>query len=112
MSLAQLLDRTATIRRRSVVDVDDYGNDVWGTTTVEVVPCYLEQTGTTEELVGRHTLVADHLLIVPAGSRLDQDDTVVVDGTEFHVVGLPDRVHNPRTRRTVHVEAQLARSTG
>lgn len=73
----------------------------------EPVPyaAWIEQTRATELQVGRHTVIADWLLVLPAGAVIDAGDRVRHDGRTFEVTASPDRVRTPRGEH--HVEALL-----
>lgn len=68
---------------------------------------YLEHTSSQEITDDRDTRVSDWLVVLPATAALTALDRVQEGGRTFEVVGAPERVYNPRTGVTSHVEARL-----
>lgn len=110
MNLA-LLNRPVTIIRQTAGDVtDDYGNPIPGVEEVATVG-ELQQRKRDEQ-ADHDASVTDWLLVLPAGTVVDTDDAVLVDGRRYEVVGDPWNVRNPRTGRESHVEATVRRAAG
>lgn len=111
--LRRLLTLPVTITSKTAGMTDDgYGNEVRQTATVETVGELQQrvsrQAGETEDVLSD----TSWLLILPADTDIDSDDTVTADGVTFEVVGDPWPVRNPRTGVTTHLEASLQRVAG
>ena len=108
MSLDALLTLTATLPRVSETGPEDaHGNPSLLDGDDVTVACYLEQLSASENDIGRATQISDHLLIVPAGTVLSGDDTVVIDGETYIVVGPPWEVVHPPDGAVHHIEAHV-----
>lgn len=51
-------------------------------------------------------------MILPAGTDVQGDDAVQVDGEVYELVGEPWEARNPRTRQVSHIEATARRTAG
>lgn len=113
MALANLLNRTCTITRRSTsASEDDYGNAIDSQTNVQTV-CEIQQRSRDEQDDQGETSDTLWLLVLPAGTAIDTSDKVSVPGMgEFEMVGAPWPARNPRTQQESHVEATLRRTAG
>lgn len=99
--------RVTVIPVASAVDRDRYHNPVQVPDDGTEYDAWLEQTEARELTVGRETVVADWLLLLPpAAEGIDATDEVTdSDGRRFQVLGSPALI---RTRRGLdHVEARL-----
>src|SRR5437879_3855807 len=101
MSLERLLVKSATVLTRGPGSTsrNEYGRPIEDTVDPQIAakyPCWLEQTASQEIIVGRETVLADWLLILPPEAIIDATDQVVVDGQLFEVVGHPDDTPTPR----------------
>lgn len=106
MSFTELLTRTAVIHRKVPSGSGDYNAPAF-TETTSSKPCYLEQLDRTEDASGRDTSAATHRAFFDPDVILSAIDTVVIDGTTYEVVGIPDIAFNARTGVAHHVEATL-----
>jgi hypothetical protein len=86
---------------------DEYG-DPTETSTTTPTRCYLAQRSRTE--MGLTPVEVDRWsLYLPAGTKIDGNDTVGVMGGVFQVIGEPWPVIHPLTLRVNHIEATLER---
>lgn len=112
MSIASLINRPATLIRRSDSGkTDAFGNPVPTVTETEVL-CELQQRRRDEP--ENQAELSDTLwsLFLPAGTELDTGDAIVVDGDEYALVGAPWDARNPRTQQVSHIEATVRRTAG
>ena len=103
-----LLNRECKVTRRTPsTTTDDYGNQVPSFTT-STTRCALQQrrTGENEAELSDSAWVA----FLPAGTVIDTDDSLEVDGDVFQVDGEAYRVHDELTGREHHVEVKLRRT--
>lgn len=86
---------------------DEYGNVITAATTT-TTRCYMAQQSRTE--VGLDNIERERwAAYFPAGTTLDANDSVTVDGADYQVIGQPWPVLNPVTDEVDHVEATLER---
>lgn len=107
----RLLSQTAVIYSRSQTESDSEG-DVVTTTTERTVRCLLqrvESRAAAEEDFGRSLAVGEWVLFLEAGTPIDADDSVLVDGVRYEVEGDPDNVIDPLFGGVHHIEARLRR---
>jgi hypothetical protein len=99
--LADLLNRPTTIVHR----VSDEAFDAAYTESTTETVCELQQRVRTE----REGVISitDWLLILPAGTPIDTNDQVIVDGKRFEIEGDAWEARNPYTQQPSHVEASL-----
>lgn len=79
-----------TLRRRTVEGQDEYGNDQWVTVTIPVDGCVVHPriSGAESVEVGAQ-VVAGAWLYAPAGTPIDADDAIEVEGITYEVDGEP-----------------------
>lgn len=111
MSLADLLNRPVTVLQRSTGDdvVDEYGNAIADTVTIETVG-ELQQCRRDEPAGAGELSVSDWLLVLPAATLIRTGDAVVVDGQVYELVGDPWIARNPRTQTVSHIECTVRRT--
>jgi hypothetical protein len=74
--------------------------------------CEIQQKARSESAEGEPAS-ADWLGVFLAGTAIDSDDKVEVDGIgRFEVIGAPCHARNPRTQQPSHIEATLRRTGG
>lgn len=112
MTLAKLINTPCTIVRKSASGTEDvYGNLIPSEEEIDAV-CEVQQKDRGEQPEGEPA-DADWLGIFPAGTDLDANDSVIVDGLGgFELIGAPWPARNPRTRAASHIEATLRRVAG
>lgn len=88
-----------TFLQRQVTGVDDYGNDVYGTTSVVVSGCAISPGNTSEQWGGTAVIEADVTVHIPAAQAIDLplDQFRTPDGTLYNVVGKPRQWESPFT---------------
>lgn len=107
--LSQLINRPATLLRRSASGTDELGNETQVDDAVEtVVELQQRQSDEHDNTVSDTDWVAFFL----PGEDVRSGDAVVVDGFKYEVVGDPWQARNPRTQAASHVEAGLRRTAG
>lgn len=108
--LADLLKRPITIVRSSDSgSLDAYGNDM---PVKQLIPMLGELQQRTRTEAEGTVSVTGWLLILPAGTTLDTNDQVVVDGDTYEIAGDPWPAVNPRTGTESHVEVSLTLISG
>jgi hypothetical protein len=108
--VTELINRTCQVVRRSASETTDaYGNEILGESIVETV-CEIQQqrTGEQDDAVAQTDWVGFFL----PGESLDSGDAVLLDMSEFEVIGDPWPVRDPFTQTESHVEARLKRTAG
>jgi hypothetical protein len=115
VSLKQLLNRPATIVRRSADGgEDEYGNPTDGTEEVATV-CEVQKAQRADEEPDDGGEVSDTRWtgFFPAGTELNTGDAVRVEGIgTLELVGDPWVVRNPRTQSFSHLEVPLRITKG
>lgn len=110
--LATLINRNCTIIRRSPSGSEDaFGNETSTETSVATV-CDLQQQRADERGAQGETSDDQWIAFLLAGIVIKTADTLVVDGTEYEVIGDPWHAKNPRTQSESHVEVRLRRTAG
>jgi hypothetical protein len=109
-NLSKLLKRDVTIiRREESGDEDTYGNDIPKVTNLAVKGELQQRSRDEAEGTISQT---NWLLILPAGTPIDGNDAVVVDGDTYEIIGDPWPAWNPRLGRYEHIEVTLRRTSG
>lgn len=92
MSLLSLLGQTATVtpRTQSALDEDEYGDPVLAEGIPGTYPARLEQTSSTENVVGGDLVLTSVILFLPANAIVHHLDQVAVDEQVFEVIGEPN----------------------
>lgn len=107
-----LLNVTATIQSRSAASTDAHGNPVSATASSTSVRCYFEQTRRDEQEGARNAAEAEYLLVLPAGTSIDQNDRVVIGSTTYEVKGQPWQASRANTGQVHHLEATIVEVSG
>lgn len=81
---------TATFQARAVTGQDVYGNDVYGTTSVDVPGCIFAPGISAEIVAGRDTVTTQPSLYTPVGTDVTALDRVIVNGVAYEVDGTPE----------------------
>lgn len=113
MSLARLINRPCTIKRKTEGETrDKHGNAVSEIVETETV-CELQQNpGFRDEDEGVVSSTRWVIYLLP-GESVGSGDTINVDGAgDFEVFGDPWEARNPRTRRASHIEVPVRRTAG
>lgn len=110
MNVDRLLVRTATITRVAMSGTADVFGDPTESTTATTASCYIEQKQAADTTAGQSVGSEEWLCVFPAGTAIDQNDRVVVDGVTYQVYGPPWSVANPRLATAGQVEVTLRRT--
>lgn len=105
---------TVRFVNRVVTGTDNYGNDVYSKTNVDVSGCAVNFGTTTEEWQGNVRVEADVTVYAPLGTIVDVPwDEMIINGITYNVVGLPRNWSSPFSG-TVGVDEILGKyvSTG
>lgn len=106
--MRHLLSMTGTLHHVARTGAVDAYNDPTTTTTVEALPCWVEQAAPGERGGLTEVEWEDWRLYCAAGTAIDADDRIDLSGLgTFEVAGPPWPAVNPRTGRRHHVEARL-----
>lgn len=100
------MTKTATLRARTSSGTDEYGNP----TEVEATSsskCHVRPLSTDELPDGISS--ERWKIYLPAGTALDVDDRVSVDGELYEVVSVPTERYNPRSRMVEAITAEIER---
>lgn len=99
--------KTVTLVHRQVTGRDSYGNDIYGTTEKTVEGCAVSPGNSSEDWQGTEQITADITVHMPPGTVVDMPlDQVIVDGTEYNVVGDPRSWSSPFTGTQSFLEVQ------
>jgi hypothetical protein len=108
--LSTLMNQTCTIIRRTTsVDRDEYGDEIRDETAVATT-CEIQQAVSSE--AGDEVASTTYRVFLPATTVIDQDDSIVVDGHTYELLGNPDLVRNPQTKSDSHIEVDVRRTAG
>lgn len=107
--LANLLNQPCTITHVARTGATDRAGVPAETTTATETVCYAEQQRATDRTEGQSSTEQRWLLVLPAGTTVDADDRVEIDGVNgvFAVQGPPWPARNPRTRTVSHIECEI-----
>lgn len=110
MTVGALMNQACTITTRvDAATKDRYGNPDHTEATVSTV-CYWEQRSRTETSGEGVVAVEEWLVMLPAGTTVDQNDKITVGALSLEVLGPAWPALNPRTQSTSHVEVTCKRS--
>jgi hypothetical protein len=103
--------KMVTLRRRVVSGHDEYNNDTYTVTDVQVGPCSVQQGHSGEQIAFTDRVTTDVTVYVPYGTDVDYLDAVIVDGVEYEIVGDPAQWLSPFSGHTapIRVEGQLVK---
>lgn len=103
MSFAALLVRDVTILH-STTTIDEYGDPVHTWAGTAVTPGWLSQLTALEQRNSSAEVTTWHLSL-PAGTAIEAQDRVTVDGIVYELTGPPNRAWTPRGEH--HTECEL-----
>lgn len=111
MTLSTLINRPCQIVTRTADGTRNaYNDEIVAETIVETV-CELQQRQRGEDTDAGDIADSSWLLVLPAGTQVAQDSTVIVDGDRYELDGEPWPARNPRTQLMSHIEATVRRTT-
>lgn len=95
---AVLHGQTVTFVHRQVTGRDNYGNDVYGNTSVDVSGCIVAPGSTSEDFQGTLQIDSDVTVYTPQGVTVDLPvDQMTISGVTYNVVGSPNNWTSPWT---------------
>lgn len=107
------LVRDITLTRRTPSgSADAYGNLSLGTVETFNLKGELQLMSSIENQNDRDTVASDWMLLLPAGTPTGRFDLATIDGQSYEVIGQPERIVNPWTGATSHVEARVRSTQG
>lgn len=95
--------KMVTVRNRFVNGKDEYGNDEYGYTEQKVGPCAVQYGSSRESLTATDQVVTGMIIFMPFGTKISYLDSVVVDGEEYEVTGVPDTWTSPFSGHTAPI---------
>lgn len=105
MSLASMMTESVTVLVHTTGAEDSTGDDLPTFPDGATVAAYVEQTATTERIVGRDQVVSEWLFILPADTAVTEYDRLRWSGRVFAIVGEPQRPIKPG-QGVHHIEAR------
>ena len=96
---------TVTLVHRVVTGQDDFGNDVYGSTTEDVFGSVQPATSR-ENLNFADQLTSRVVVFVPHGTDITYVDGIIVDGVQYEVTGHPDNWVSPFSGHTAPVRIE------
>jgi hypothetical protein len=103
--------KMVTLRHRVVAGQDEYGNETYAFTEVQVGPCSVQQGHSGEVTAYTDRVTTDITVYVPYGTDVGYLDVVIVDNVEYEVTGDPAVWLSPFSGRSapIRVEGQLVK---
>ena len=103
--------KMVTLRHRVAAGQDEYNNETFTFTEVQVGPCSVQQGHSGEEIAYTDRVTTDITVYVPYGTDVDYLDAMIVDGAEYEIVGDPAHWVSPFSGRTapIRVEGQIVK---
>ncbi len=104
---------TITIKRRSAVAVDDYGNNTYSTVTITIKDALIGVGGTSEPVdVARDAVDATVTAYLPNGTKIEEGDVFIIGGSQWVKDGSAQEWVTPFTGLEVGVVVPLRRRRG
>lgn len=106
MSLQRMLCQQVTILTPAAA-TDRYGNVAadWSNASSRQVMAWVNQTGSTEDLINRDSTTTVGICYLPPGDPIAATDRIQVNGRTFQVDGQPNTADTPRGVH--HIEVRL-----
>jgi hypothetical protein len=100
-----------TLRHRVVAGQDEYNNDTYAFTEVQVGPCSVQPTSSQEATSFTDQTSTGVLVFMPRGTNVSYLDAMIIDGVEYEVTGDPENWASPFSGHTspVRVSGQLVK---
>lgn len=108
MSVASLINRPATLLRRTDSgETNEFGTPIQTVTETEVF-CDLQQRDSDEpDDQGEFSDATYNLYVLPVDTEVQTKDAFDIDGEIYEVVGKPWKPRNPRTGQFSHIQARV-----
>jgi hypothetical protein len=100
--------QTVTLVKRVKSGTDAFGNDVFSTTSVDVLGAFTPG-GSSEQVQGQDVVITQPTVYLPAGTDVSAVDAIDVAGDRYEVDGSPNDWRNPFTGWRPGVEVKLKR---
>ena len=105
--------QTVTIVRRSVSGQDEYGNDVYSTTTQTIPYCVIHPAVSNENINFTDQVSTEFNVYVPAGTVVGPLDAVLgPDGTKYEVQGDPQAYVSPFSGLRAPIQIRVLKVAG
>lgn len=89
---------TVTFLQRQVTGTDQYGNDVYGSTSTDVPGCAIAPGSSNESFQGTLLITADVVVYAPAATMVDLPyDQFIYNDETYNVIGNPNNWVSPWT---------------
>jgi|SRR5580765_4588690 len=100
-----------TLRHRVVAGQDEYNNDTYAFTEVQVGPCSVQQTSSREAIDFTEQVTKSVLVFMPYGTNVSFLDAMIIDDVEYEIIGQPDSWVSPFSGHTapVRVSGQIVK---
>jgi SPP1 family predicted phage head-tail adaptor len=92
--------KMVTLRHRVVAGQDEYNNETYAFTEVQVGPCSVQQGHSGEEVAYTDRVTTDITVYVPYGTDVGYLDAIIVDDVEYEVTGDPSHWMSPFSGRS------------
>ena len=106
MSIRRLLTQEVGHVKGQLQGEDEYNNPVYNR-VVEPITGLLQQFAEREAIPDTQPKFGRGRLYLSPDEFISNDDSFIIDGTQWYVYGHPRRVFNPRLRRYSHWELQV-----
>lgn len=100
------------VRNRAVEGQDEYGNDKYSFTESVVGPCAVQQSTSRENITATDQVATGMIVFMPFGTRISYLDSLLIDGIEYEVTGIPDTWTSPFSGHTAPIRVQCLRVQG
>ena len=99
------------LRHRVVAGHDEFNNDTYAFTEVQVGPCSVQQTTSREAIDFSDQVSTGVLVFVPYGTNVGFLDAIIIDGVEYEITGDPEGWVSPFSGHTapVRISAQMVK---
>src|ERR1700747_3552790 len=100
-----------TLRHRVVAGQDEYNNDTYAFTEVQVGPCSVQQTTSREAVNFTDQVATSVLVFMLYGTNVSYLDAMIINDAEYEFRGDPDNWVSPFSGHTapVRVSGQLVK---
>lgn len=95
--------KMVTVRKRFVIGRDDFGNDQYSYTEITVGPCSVQQSSSRETITATDQAATGMIVFMPFGTKISYLDSVIIDGIEYEVTGVPDTWTSPFSGHTAPI---------
>jgi len=103
---------TVTIRRRSVSGRDEYNNDEYAFVEENIPMCVVQPGGSGEETDFADRVTDGITVFFPYGTDISYIDSIVLEGVEYEVQGVPQKWRSPFSGNTSPIQVSAVKVTG